>query len=197
MPSFEFDHVAVALHSIKPALKLYRDGLGGEYLMGGDQGDLALAPAALSGRRQGRAARAARRRLPDQVPRLARRGPSPRHVQDGRHRGSDRAPARSGLRARRRQPLRSALEGGVPATVEVARHADPDRAVLGPGRRREGPAAAGEPRGASGLARPGPGLELTEERRIDGVGHRRLAVDDVEARPPRAGRGPRGRTRPG
>ena len=38
MPSFEFDHVAVALHSIKPALKLYRDGLGGEYLMGGDQG---------------------------------------------------------------------------------------------------------------------------------------------------------------
>src|SRR5215212_2304387 len=39
MPSFEFDHVAVALHSIKPALKLYRDGLGGEYLMGADQGD--------------------------------------------------------------------------------------------------------------------------------------------------------------
>ena len=36
MPSFEFDHVAVALRSIKPALKLYRDGLGGEYLMGGD-----------------------------------------------------------------------------------------------------------------------------------------------------------------
>jgi methylmalonyl-CoA/ethylmalonyl-CoA epimerase len=34
----EFDHVAVALHAIKPALKLYRDGLGGEYLMGGDQG---------------------------------------------------------------------------------------------------------------------------------------------------------------
>ena len=33
----ELDHVAVALHSIKPALKLYRDGLGGEYLMGGDQ----------------------------------------------------------------------------------------------------------------------------------------------------------------
>ncbi len=39
MPSFEFDHVAVALHSIKPALKLYRDALGGEYLMGADQGD--------------------------------------------------------------------------------------------------------------------------------------------------------------
>jgi len=34
----ELDHVAVALHAIKPALKLYRDGLGGEYLMGGDQG---------------------------------------------------------------------------------------------------------------------------------------------------------------
>jgi methylmalonyl-CoA/ethylmalonyl-CoA epimerase len=33
----ELDHVAVALHSIKPALKLYRDGLGGDYLMGGDQ----------------------------------------------------------------------------------------------------------------------------------------------------------------
>jgi methylmalonyl-CoA/ethylmalonyl-CoA epimerase len=39
MPSFEFDHVAVALHSIKPALKLYREALSGEYLMGADQGD--------------------------------------------------------------------------------------------------------------------------------------------------------------
>jgi methylmalonyl-CoA/ethylmalonyl-CoA epimerase len=38
MPSFEFDHVAVAVRSIKQALELYRDGLGGEYLMGGDQG---------------------------------------------------------------------------------------------------------------------------------------------------------------
>jgi methylmalonyl-CoA/ethylmalonyl-CoA epimerase len=37
MASFEFDHTAVAVHSIKEALKLYRDGLGGEYLMGGDQ----------------------------------------------------------------------------------------------------------------------------------------------------------------
>ena len=37
MPSFEFDHTAVAVHSIKEALTLYRDGLGGEYLMGGDQ----------------------------------------------------------------------------------------------------------------------------------------------------------------
>jgi methylmalonyl-CoA/ethylmalonyl-CoA epimerase len=37
MPSFELDHVAVAVHSIKEALKLYRDGLGGEYLMGADQ----------------------------------------------------------------------------------------------------------------------------------------------------------------
>ncbi len=37
MPSFEFDHVAVAVRSIKQALKLYRDGLGGEYLMRGDQ----------------------------------------------------------------------------------------------------------------------------------------------------------------
>jgi methylmalonyl-CoA/ethylmalonyl-CoA epimerase len=35
----ELDHVAVAVHSIKPALKLYRDGLGGEYLMGGDVAD--------------------------------------------------------------------------------------------------------------------------------------------------------------
>ena len=33
---FELDHVAVAVRSIKQALKLYRDGLGGEYLMGGD-----------------------------------------------------------------------------------------------------------------------------------------------------------------
>ena len=37
MPSFDLDHVAVAVHSIKAALTLYRDGLGGEYLMGGDQ----------------------------------------------------------------------------------------------------------------------------------------------------------------
>jgi hypothetical protein len=29
--------VAVAVHSIEPVLELYRDGLGGEYLMGGDQ----------------------------------------------------------------------------------------------------------------------------------------------------------------
>jgi methylmalonyl-CoA/ethylmalonyl-CoA epimerase len=35
-PRFTFDHVAVAVHSIKPALRLFRDGLGGEYLMGGD-----------------------------------------------------------------------------------------------------------------------------------------------------------------
>jgi methylmalonyl-CoA/ethylmalonyl-CoA epimerase len=34
----ELDHVAVAVHSIKDALRLYRDALGGEYLMGGDQG---------------------------------------------------------------------------------------------------------------------------------------------------------------
>jgi methylmalonyl-CoA/ethylmalonyl-CoA epimerase len=33
----ELDHVAVAVHSIKEALRLYRDALGGEYLMGGDQ----------------------------------------------------------------------------------------------------------------------------------------------------------------
>ena len=37
MPEFRLDHVAVALRSIKPALDLYRDGLGGAYLMGGDQ----------------------------------------------------------------------------------------------------------------------------------------------------------------
>jgi methylmalonyl-CoA/ethylmalonyl-CoA epimerase len=36
-PEFRLDHVAVAVHSIKPALRLYRDALGGEYLMGGDQ----------------------------------------------------------------------------------------------------------------------------------------------------------------
>jgi methylmalonyl-CoA/ethylmalonyl-CoA epimerase len=35
--ALELDHVAVAVHSIREALKLYRDGLGGEYLMGGDQ----------------------------------------------------------------------------------------------------------------------------------------------------------------
>jgi methylmalonyl-CoA/ethylmalonyl-CoA epimerase len=37
MPEFRFDHVGIAVHAIKPALKLYRDTLGGEYLMGGDQ----------------------------------------------------------------------------------------------------------------------------------------------------------------
>jgi methylmalonyl-CoA/ethylmalonyl-CoA epimerase len=37
MASFELDHVAVAVHSIQQAMKLYGDGLGGEYLMGGDQ----------------------------------------------------------------------------------------------------------------------------------------------------------------
>ncbi len=37
MPEFRLDHVAVALHAIKPALRLYRDALRGEYLMGGDQ----------------------------------------------------------------------------------------------------------------------------------------------------------------
>ncbi len=30
--------MAVAVHSIKDALRLYRDALGGEYLMGGDNG---------------------------------------------------------------------------------------------------------------------------------------------------------------
>jgi methylmalonyl-CoA/ethylmalonyl-CoA epimerase len=36
MPEFRLDHVAVAVHSIKPALRLFRDGLGGQYLMGGE-----------------------------------------------------------------------------------------------------------------------------------------------------------------
>jgi methylmalonyl-CoA/ethylmalonyl-CoA epimerase len=39
-PKLEFDHVAVALRSIKPALRLFRDALGGEYLMGGDERDV-------------------------------------------------------------------------------------------------------------------------------------------------------------
>jgi methylmalonyl-CoA/ethylmalonyl-CoA epimerase len=38
MPEFRLDHVAVAVNSIKPALSLYRDALGGQYLMGGDVG---------------------------------------------------------------------------------------------------------------------------------------------------------------
>jgi methylmalonyl-CoA/ethylmalonyl-CoA epimerase len=37
-PRLELDHVAVAVHSIRDALRLYRDALGGEYLMGGDAG---------------------------------------------------------------------------------------------------------------------------------------------------------------
>ena len=36
MPEYRLDHVAVAVNQIKPALGLFRDALGGEYLMGGD-----------------------------------------------------------------------------------------------------------------------------------------------------------------
>ena len=36
MTELRFDHVAVAVRSIKQALPLYRDALGGEYLMGGE-----------------------------------------------------------------------------------------------------------------------------------------------------------------
>jgi methylmalonyl-CoA/ethylmalonyl-CoA epimerase len=36
VPQLQLDHVAVAVRSIKSALPLYRDALGGEYLMGGD-----------------------------------------------------------------------------------------------------------------------------------------------------------------
>jgi methylmalonyl-CoA/ethylmalonyl-CoA epimerase len=36
MPMFTFDHVAVAVHSIKPALRLFKDALGGEFLMGSE-----------------------------------------------------------------------------------------------------------------------------------------------------------------
>jgi methylmalonyl-CoA/ethylmalonyl-CoA epimerase len=39
MPEFRFDHIGVAVKAIKPALKLYRDALGGDYLMGGDTGE--------------------------------------------------------------------------------------------------------------------------------------------------------------
>jgi methylmalonyl-CoA/ethylmalonyl-CoA epimerase len=39
MKALHLDHVAVALRSIKAALPLYRDALGGEYLMGGDAAD--------------------------------------------------------------------------------------------------------------------------------------------------------------
>jgi methylmalonyl-CoA/ethylmalonyl-CoA epimerase len=38
VPELHLDHVAVAVRSIKSALPLYRDALGGEYLMGGDAG---------------------------------------------------------------------------------------------------------------------------------------------------------------
>ena len=36
MPDLQLDHVAVAVRSIKAALPLFRDALGGEYLMGND-----------------------------------------------------------------------------------------------------------------------------------------------------------------
>ncbi|MGH9196146.1 MAG: VOC family protein [Acidimicrobiia bacterium] len=38
MPKFELDHVAVALHSMEPALKLFRDALGGRHVSGGREG---------------------------------------------------------------------------------------------------------------------------------------------------------------
>jgi methylmalonyl-CoA/ethylmalonyl-CoA epimerase len=38
VPELRFDHAAVAVRSIKSALPLFRDALGGEYLMGGDAG---------------------------------------------------------------------------------------------------------------------------------------------------------------
>ena len=37
MASLELDHVAVAVRSIRSALPLFRDALGGEYVGGGDQ----------------------------------------------------------------------------------------------------------------------------------------------------------------
>ena len=37
MPEFKIDHVAIAVHDIKPALKLFRDGLGGEFVHGGEE----------------------------------------------------------------------------------------------------------------------------------------------------------------
>jgi methylmalonyl-CoA/ethylmalonyl-CoA epimerase len=37
MASIELDHVAVAVRSIEAALPLFRDALGGDYLMGGNQ----------------------------------------------------------------------------------------------------------------------------------------------------------------
>jgi methylmalonyl-CoA/ethylmalonyl-CoA epimerase len=36
MPDLQLDHVAVAVRSIKAALPLFRDALGGRYLMGSD-----------------------------------------------------------------------------------------------------------------------------------------------------------------
>jgi methylmalonyl-CoA/ethylmalonyl-CoA epimerase len=39
MPEFRYDHVGIAVHSIKSALKLYRDALAGQYLMGGEPDD--------------------------------------------------------------------------------------------------------------------------------------------------------------
>lgn len=37
MLEFRLDHVAIAVNAIKPALRLFRNALGGEYLMGGDE----------------------------------------------------------------------------------------------------------------------------------------------------------------
>ena len=36
MPTLHLDHTAIAVHSIKDALRLFKDTLSGEYLMGGD-----------------------------------------------------------------------------------------------------------------------------------------------------------------
>ena len=107
-------------------------------------GHPALGPGEVHEAQQGRAARAARRRVPVALPREARRGPSPHHVRPTTSRRRSSTCARS-LRTRRHQPRGRAVEGGLLSALRSPRHARPDRLVA---RRRRGPPspAAVEPR---------------------------------------------------
>ena len=145
----ELDHVAVAVHAIKPALKLYRDGLGGEYLMGGDVADTwrwvqlrfpgggkveLLEPLG-----EGFLSRF-----------LEKRGEGMHHITfktDDIHAAIEHLEG-LGMELVDKQLDDPRLEGGVPAAFEVARDADPGGAVLHSRRRRQAPPAAGEPRRA-------------------------------------------------
>ena len=131
MPEFRLDHVAVAVHSIKPALSLYRDALGGEYLMGGDAGG---SWRWLQVRYPGGGKVELLEPLGDGFLSrfLDKRGEGLHHVT---FKTDDIDAAIEQVRRLGYELVDvnlddPALEGGVPAPLERARDADPDRTVL-------------------------------------------------------------------